>query len=86
LHSMRWRARYARLSQQTIRAKWQAARKVDIHGVDVTPPSGDLADAQWMRNNLQRAKMALPNDWWARETFSCCLGGRVAAVGEIDYH
>jgi hypothetical protein len=25
------------------------------------PPDGDLADAQWMRNNIERAKMALPN-------------------------
>jgi hypothetical protein len=56
-------ARYARLSQQTIRAKWEAARKVDIHGLDVAPPDGDLADAQWMRNNVERAKMALPNGY-----------------------
>jgi integrase/ferredoxin len=56
-------ARYARLSQQTLRAKWQAARKVDIYGADVIPPSGDLADAQWMRNNIDRAKMALPNGY-----------------------
>jgi integrase len=56
-------ARYARLSQQTIRAKWEAARKVDVRGIDVTPPDGDLADAQWMRTNLERAKMALPNGY-----------------------
>ena len=56
-------ARYARLSQQTIRGKWEAARKVDIRGVDVVPPGGDLADAQWMRNNVERAKMALPNGY-----------------------
>ena len=56
-------ARYARLSQQTIRGKWEAARKVDIRGVDVVPPDGDLADAQWMRNNVERAKMALPNGY-----------------------
>lgn len=56
-------ARYARLSQDTIRAKWEAARKVDIRGVDVPPPVGDLADAQWMRSNVERAKMALPNGY-----------------------
>jgi hypothetical protein len=49
-------ARYARLSQQTIRAKWEAARKVDIRGLDVSPPEGPLADAEWMKNNLARAK------------------------------
>jgi integrase len=56
-------ARYARLSQQTIRAKWEAARKIDIHGREVSPPDGPLADAQWMKNNLARAKMALPNGY-----------------------
>lgn len=60
-HSMT--ARYARLSQDTIRAKWQAARKVDIRGVAVAPPDGDLADVQWMRSNVERAKMALPNGY-----------------------
>jgi integrase len=56
-------ARCARLSQQTIRAKWEAARKVDIRGVEVNPPEGPLADAEWMKNNLARAKMALPNGY-----------------------
>lgn len=56
-------ARYARLSQQTIRAEWEAARKVDIHGVDVDPPDGTLADAVWMKDNLARANMALPNGY-----------------------
>lgn len=56
-------ARYARLSQQTIRAKWEAARKVDVHGREISPPEGPLADAEWMKNNLARAKMALPNGW-----------------------
>jgi hypothetical protein len=58
-------ARYARLSQQTIRAKWEASRKVDIRGLDVSPPEGPLADAEWMKNNLARAKMALPNGYCA---------------------
>jgi hypothetical protein len=56
-------ARYARLSQQTIRAKWEAARKVDIRSVEISPPEGPLADAEWMKNNLARAKMALPNGY-----------------------
>jgi integrase len=58
-------ARYARLSDQTIRAKWEAARKVDVHGAEVRPPKGELADAEWMKNNLARAKMALPNGYCA---------------------
>jgi integrase len=58
-------AHYARLSQQTIRAKWEAARKIDVHGREVSPPEGPLADAEWMKNNLARAKMALPNGYCA---------------------
>lgn len=58
-------ARYARLSQQTIRAKWEAARKIDIQGLEVSPPEGPLADAAWMKDNLARAKMALPNGYCA---------------------
>lgn len=58
-------ARYARLSDRTIRAKWEAARKVDIQGREIRPPEGELADAEWMKNNLARAKMALPNGYCA---------------------
>ena len=58
-------ARYARLSQHTIRTKWEAARKVDVLGRQVNPPEGPLADAEWMKNNLARAKMALPNGFCA---------------------
>jgi len=58
-------ARYARLSQQTIRAKWEAARKVDVNGRTLEPTEGPLAEAEWMKNNLARAKMALPNGFCA---------------------
>jgi integrase len=56
-------ARYARLSQHTIRAKWEEARKVNIRGEEISPPESALADAQWMKDNLGRVKMALPNGY-----------------------
>ena len=56
-------AHYARLSDTTIREQWERARKVNIDGEEATADSGPLADADWMKNNLARAKMALPNGY-----------------------
>lgn len=56
-------AHYARLADTTIREQWERARKVNIAGQALPPDSGPLADAVWMKNNLARAKMALPNGY-----------------------
>lgn len=56
-------AHYARLSDKTIREQWEQARKVNIAGEELVTESGPLADAVWMKNNLARAKMALPNGY-----------------------
>jgi hypothetical protein len=56
-------AHYARLSDTTIREQWERARKVNIAGEQLPGDSGQLADAVWMKNNLARAKMALPNGY-----------------------
>ena len=56
---------YARLSDKTIREQWESARKVNIAGEQLTTDTGPLADAVWMKNNLARAKMALPNGYCA---------------------
>src|SRR4029079_16564089 len=55
---------YARLADTTIRAQWERAPKIHIrgHAVDVTV-DGPLADREWMKQNLARAKMALPNGY-----------------------
>jgi hypothetical protein len=58
-------AHYARLSDKTIRDQWEQAVKVDVAGKTLAPDSGPLADAVWMKNNLARAKMALPNGYCA---------------------
>ena len=54
-------AHYARLADTTIRDQWERAHKVNIAGQEVPADTGPLADAAWMKNNLARGKMALPN-------------------------
>lgn len=62
--SMAMTAHYARLTDRTVREQWEKARKVDIHGQPVVvEPDSPLADAAWMKHNLGRAKMALPNGY-----------------------
>ncbi|WP_204011791.1 tyrosine-type recombinase/integrase [Virgisporangium aurantiacum] len=56
-------AHYARLSDATIRQQWEQARKVNIAGEQLPADTGPLAEAIWMKNNLARAKMALPNGY-----------------------
>jgi integrase len=57
-------ARYARLHDSTIRRHWENARKIDIHGQTVALDAGGaLSDAAWMKENLGRATMTLPNGY-----------------------
>jgi integrase len=57
-------ARYARLADTTIRDQWERAQKVNIHGEPVDlAGDGPLGDAAWIKHNLARAKMALPNGY-----------------------
>ena len=55
---------YARLADTTIREQWERAQKINISGEPVdTSTDGPLADGEWMKQNLARAKMALPNGY-----------------------
>ena len=55
-------AHYSRLNQRTIRQHWERATRVDIQGQPApVDPESPLADAIWVKENLARAKMALPN-------------------------
>ena len=55
---------YARLADTTIRQQWERAQKINIRGEPVgTIVDESLADAEWMKQNLARAKMALPNGY-----------------------
>ena len=57
-------ARYARLADTTIREQWERAQKINIRGEPIDASTdGPLADAAWMKQNLSRAKMALPNGY-----------------------
>lgn len=56
-------AHYAPLADTTIREQWERARKVNINGQTLAADNGPMAEAVWMKNNLARAKMALPNGY-----------------------
>ena len=61
---MRYPTSPERLADTTIRAQWERAQKVNIGGEPVDlPGDGPLGDAAWMKQNLARAKMALPNGY-----------------------
>ncbi|MFG1626229.1 tyrosine-type recombinase/integrase [Kribbella sp. NPDC049227] len=57
-------ARYARLRDDTIRRHWERASKVNIAGETIILEANTpLSDAAWMKENLGRATMALPNGY-----------------------
>jgi hypothetical protein len=57
-------ARYAKLLDTTRRAHWEAAMKLNADAQPVTIPAGHpLADAQWAKLSLVRAKVTLPNGY-----------------------
>jgi integrase len=60
---MTWR--YARMSQETLRRKWeQAQQRINIRG-EIVPLDidGELSDAAWAKEKISRAKQSLPNGW-----------------------
>ncbi len=66
-------ARYARLSDTTIRRHWEAARKVRITGAPVTlDPDGPLAEAAWAKQRVGRATQALPNGYCSLPLVKTC--------------
>jgi hypothetical protein len=66
-------ARYASLSDTTIRRHWEAARKVNIKGETVTlDPAGPLAEAAWAKQRAGRATQALPNGYCGLPMVKTC--------------
>ncbi|MST31156.1 tyrosine-type recombinase/integrase [Acidimicrobiaceae bacterium USS-CC1] len=62
-------AHYARLHDSTLRAAFDAysAARVDITGRVVSyDPAGEMADGQWMKERLARARQTLPNGYCGR--------------------
>jgi integrase len=60
---MTWR--YARLSNEALRRKWeQGQQRINIRGeVVALDIDGDLSDAAWAKEQIARAKQSLPNGW-----------------------
>ena len=57
-------AHYARITDQTVRRRWEAATKVNIKGERVTlDPQGPLAQAQWAKTRYGIATQTLPNGY-----------------------
>ena len=57
-------ARYAKLTDQTVRRHWQEATKVNIKGERVSiDPEGPLAQAQWAKTRYGMATQTLPNGY-----------------------
>ena len=57
-------AHYARITDQTVRRRWEAATKVNIKGERVTlDPQGPLAQAQWAKTRYSIATQTLPNGY-----------------------
>ena len=57
-------AHYAKLTDQTVRRRWEQATKVNTKGDRVTiDPDGPLAQAQWAKTRYGMATQTLPNGW-----------------------
>lgn len=57
-------AHYARITDQTVRRRWEQATKVNINGerVDIDP-DGPLGQAQWAKTRYGMATQTLPNGY-----------------------
>ncbi|MFJ9822575.1 tyrosine-type recombinase/integrase [Streptomyces sp. NPDC101151] len=57
-------AHYARITDQTVRRRWEAATKVNIRGERVTlDPEGPLAQAEWAKTRYGLSTQTLPNGY-----------------------
>ncbi len=57
-------AHYARITDQTVRRRWQEATRVNVSGERVTlDPDGPLAQAQWAKTRYGLATQTLPNGY-----------------------
>ncbi|MDQ3422667.1 MAG: site-specific integrase [Actinomycetota bacterium] len=57
-------AHYARITDQTVRRRWEQATKVNINGERVTlDPDGPLAQAQWAKTRYGIATQTLPHGY-----------------------
>lgn len=63
---------YARLHDSTVRREWEAFQRVGISGEAVAPPAGQVAEVEWMVEQVSRATQALPNGYCALPIQQSC--------------
>lgn len=57
-------AHYARITDQTVRRRWEQATKVNINGERISiEPDGPLAQAEWAKTRYGIATQTLPNGY-----------------------
>jgi len=62
--SHRMTSHYAKITDQTVRRRWEQATKVNINGEHVTlDPDGPLGQAQWAKTRYGIATQTLPNGY-----------------------
>ncbi len=54
---------YAHLHNSTVRREWEAYQRVNITGERISPPDGEVAEVEWMLEQVSRATQALPNGY-----------------------
>lgn len=54
---------YAHLHDSTVRQEWENFQRVNIAGEPIAPPDGEVAEAEWMLEQVSRATQALPNGY-----------------------
>ena len=55
---------YAKITDQTVRRRWEQATKVNINGERITlDPDGPLGQAQWAKTRYGMATQTLPNGY-----------------------
>lgn len=66
-------AHYARITDQTVRRRWEAATKVNIRGERVElDPDGPLAQAQWAKTRYGIATQTLPHGYCGLPVQNSC--------------
>lgn len=63
---------YAHLHDSTVRDAWNEYQRVNIAGERLSPPDGEVAEVEWMLENLSRATQALPNGYCALPIQQSC--------------
>ena len=66
---------YARIQDETVRREWERWQQTRVNNVGeqlAAPATEDLSDAEWMRENLSRAKQALPNGYCGLPLVQTC--------------